>query len=343
MKGLKKGFKRSIFFVFLLFALSLIVYLEDALRAVDSRGEGVRFAVSSGESLYSVLERLEQEGLIKDALPYKLYARMRKKISVKKGIYNLKPSQKGFEILKILEEGRQDLVKVTIPEGLTAKETARILEEEGILRAQDFLDLLTDSALLDSLGIAGKSAEGYLFPDTYYFQQDFPAEQVLSFMVKTCFQTVEELFPFYRDLGREKLQEKIILASIVEKEYRIPSEAPLIASVFYNRLRIGMPLQSCATIVYIITEELGRPHPRRLYYKDLELPSPTNTYQNAGLPEQPISNPGRTALNAVFNPAQSSYLYFVVKDRSAGTHNFTSTLTDHNRARADYLNGFRSK
>ncbi len=334
---------KGLLFLFFLLIAAAGIWLYRSLEVVNPEAEPVLFSVAPGESLYSVLERLEEKELIKDARPYKIYSRLRHGGFIKQGIYSLSAAQGGFEIMKLLQQGQQELVKVTIPEGLTARETARILEGKGIVDSRDFLLLIHDADLLKKLGIPGDSAEGYLFPDTYYFQRDFPPGEVLSFMVKTCFSTMEKIFPFYKDLTKEKLQEKIILASIVEKEYRLPSEASLIASVFYNRLRIGMPLQSCATIIYIITEELGKAHPGRLYFRDLELPSKSNTYRNPGLPPVPISNPGKTALNAVFNPAQSDYLYFVVKDASAGSHNFSSSLADHNRARADYLNGFRSK
>ncbi|WP_255947327.1 endolytic transglycosylase MltG [Brucepastera parasyntrophica] len=125
------------------------------------------------------------------------------------------------------------------------------------------------------------------------------------------------------------MYEKVILASIVEREYQIREEAPLIASVFANRLKIGMGLQSCATIEYIITEIQGLPHPVRLYDRDLEIRSDYNTYLWAGLPPSPISNPGLIALNAAFNPAKTNYLYFRLTDSESGAHTFTRSLDEH--------------
>ncbi len=322
-----------------------VAYSVSCFRPADPlySGEALSFRIEQGESLYSVLDRMEEAGLIRDARPYRLYVRFIHPVSIKKGNYALSPDKGGLELLEILEEGRQELVRITIPEGLSSGETASILEKAGIVSADEFLEAISSKELLESLGIAAHSAEGYLFPDTYYFQKDFPPEKIVATMTETFFETLKKVFPFYADLSEEKLNEKVILASIVEKEYRVSAEAPLIASVFNNRLKIGMPLQSCATVIYVITEELERPHPDRILFRDLELDSPYNTYINDSLPPGPISNPGETALAAAFNPRQSDYLFFVVKDSAAGTHTFTSSLADHNSARAEYIQGFRSK
>jgi UPF0755 protein len=131
----------------------------------------------------------------------------------------------------------------------------------------------------------------------------------------------------------------VSLASIVEREYRVDDEAPLMAGVFFNRLQIGMALQSCATVEYVITEIQGRPHPERLFDRDTEIRDPYNTYMNAGLPPGPICSPGMVALNAVFNPAESDYLYFRLIDPAAGRHYFSRTLDDHIQAGVFYVKG----
>jgi len=319
-------------------------YIYNALRPVNPLDEtSVQMTVYKGESLYSVLDRLEDEGLINNADVYKAYSRLIRPVSIKSGVYTVQSSMRGLEILRIMEEGKQELLKITIPEGLTSNEISTLFEEKGIVSRDEFLKAMTSEELLDSLSIDGNSAEGYLFPDTYFFQRDFPAEKVIDHMVRTFFLNLKEIYPYYEELSEAKMKEKLILASIVEKEYRVDFEAPVIASVFNNRLKIGMPLQSCATVIYVITEELGKPHPDRVYFRDLEIPSEFNTYINSSLPPGPISNPGRTALDAAFNPAQTDYLFFVVKDSEAGTHTFTNTLADHNTARQSYIQGFRSK
>lgn len=320
-------------------------YIFNSMKAVNpgATDNDIDFTVNEGESLYSVLAKLEEKDLLRDPWIYKLYNRTVRKLNVKKGFYRLSPASTGLEILSVLEEGKQELLRLTIPEGMRSSQIALLLEEKGITSSADFMAAVNNSEIMESLHIPANSAEGYLFPDTYYFQKDFPPQKVLEYMVATYFRNLERVFPFYVDLSDEKLQEKLILASIIEKEYRVEEEAPLIASVFNNRIKIGMPLQSCATVIYVITEEQGKEHPERIFFRDLEIPSAFNTYLNNNLPPAPISNPGITALSAAFNPAQTDYLFFVVKDSLLGTHTFTSNLADHNTARHSYIQGFRSK
>jgi len=151
-------------------------------------------------------------------------------------------------------------------------------------------------------------------------------------MVETFKRRVAEALPESASLSPQELHERLILASIVEREYRVPGEAPLMASVFSNRLRIGMALQSCATVVYVITEELGKPHPELLLFRDLEIESPFNTYLNRGLPPAPIANPGLVALLAALEPEKTEYLYFRLVDAAAGRHKFSVTYDEHEDA-----------
>lgn len=329
----------------IIFAAGSSYYVFKSMKPLESADSNstVNFTVEEGESLYSVLDRLESDGLIRDPWIYKIYNKTVKHLIVKKGFYSLSPSDSGLKILSVLEEGRQELLRITIPEGMRTSQIAQLLEEKGITSSESFISAVNDPELMRKLNIPADSANGYLFPDTYYFQKDFPAYQILEHMVETYYRNLESIFPFYKDLSDEKLQEKLILASIIEKEYRVEEEAALIASVFNNRMKIGMPLQSCATVIYVITEEQGKEHPDRVFFSDLEIQSDFNTYINNDLPPAPISNPGRTALSASFNPVQSDYLFFVVKDPAAGTHSFTSNLSDHNTARQSYIQGFRSK
>jgi UPF0755 protein len=151
-------------------------------------------------------------------------------------------------------------------------------------------------------------------------------------MADTFFQRLEEIYPDFRNMTPDELNQKVIIASIVEREYMAADEAPVMAAVFFNRLRVGMALQSCATVVYIMTEVQGRPHPSRLFNRDLEIRSPYNTYLVPGLPPGPISSPGKVALAASFFPADSNYFYFRLVDERAGRHYFSNTLDEHIRA-----------
>jgi UPF0755 protein len=199
--------------------------------------------------------------------------------------------------------------------------------------------------------------QGYLFPDTYKIEAPLDqsvetsvktAEMIVRSMAQKFFDVQDEVFPTWRQLTKAQLHEKVTLASIVEREYRRPEEAPMIAAVFNNRVSEGMPLQSCATVVYTIEDtDSGRPFlneyykfNRRIFERYLDIPSPYNTYRNEGLPPGPISSPGRVALDAVYFPADIDALFFVVKDPAAGTHTFTRDYSDHLDARADYLNQY---
>jgi UPF0755 protein len=157
------------------------------------------------------------------------------------------------------------------------------------------------------------------------------ADEVLEIFVKNFFEKIRGIKNLNGKTGGE-LHEKVILASVVEREYRARDEAPLIASVFSNRLEHGIGLYSCATIEYIITEIQGKPHPEKITYDDLKIDSPYNTYKWAGLPYGPISNPGAVALDAASNPAKTGYYYFVLTDSAEGRHTFSENFDQHKAA-----------
>jgi UPF0755 protein len=203
-----------------------------------------------------------------------------------------------FAIRDILVSGRQLLVRVTVPEGFTLRKTAAALESAGITTAADFLAAASSPELLKTFGIPVSTFEGYLYPDTYFFPRNFPATQVVRKMADTFFRRLGELAPESKSMGSDELFRRVVIASIVEREYRAADEAPLMAGVFFNRLRIGMALQSCDTVEYVITEIQGKPHPEVLYNRDIAIPHPYNTYVNAGLPPGPISAPGSVRLAA---------------------------------------------
>jgi UPF0755 protein len=231
-------------------------------------------------------------------------------------------------------------VKVTVPEGWTSTKIARLLEEKQIVSAQDFLSIVQHPAALGAVGQGLDSLEGRLFPDTYLFPLGTPAVDVAKAFVQTFRDRTQS---WESRFTPEEWNRRIILASIVEREYRAPEEAPVIASVFANRLEKGIALGSCATIEYILTEVLGRPHPKRIFFVHTEIVSPYNTYLNKGLPPAPIANPGLTALKAAFEPADTDFLYFVVADAAKGTHSFSSNYSQHEKAREAYLATFVTK
>jgi UPF0755 protein len=283
-------------------------------------------------------QRLQEAGIIKNWYFWYLLSYLDNE-HIKAGVYSLKIPASQLEIRSVLVSGRQLMVRVTIPEGVSLKKTAAILEGAGICEAPAFLAAAEDREILDAYRVPGATMEGYLYPDTYFFTPEFPASRVVRTMADTFFRRLGELLPSALSLDPEELNRRVIIASIVEREYRVDDEAPLMAGVFYNRLRIGMALQSCATVEYVITEIQGRTHPERLYDRDTGIRNPYNTYIRPGLPPGPISAPGAVALNAAFNPVSSDYLYFRLVDPAEGRHYFSRTLDAHIRAGVFYLKG----
>ena len=309
---------------------------QDGIR---SGGNGEFFIeVRRGESAQSVGLRLERAGLIRSRYFWYWLCRFDKEF-IKSGTYLLEVPASQLAIHRVLVSGRQILLRVTIPEGVTLKKTAKILEDAGICSADDFLEAAADPAIISRYRIPNASMEGYLFPDTYLFPADYPAGQALRSMADTFFKRLDEIDASSIGLNPDELNRRVIIASIVEREYRVDAEAPLMAGVFFNRLEIGMALQSCATVEYVITEIQGRPHPDVLYNRDLEIRDPYNTYITPGLPPGPISAPGFIALNAAFHPAQSDFLYFRLRDPASGRHYFSKTLDEHIQAGQLLLKG----
>ena len=341
--------------------------------AVDlpNEAKSERIAVERGMTARQMAEALEQRGLLRSADLFCLALRLKvfsdEPFVLKSGFYEVKSSMSMEEIYELFASGRQEYVKLTVPEGLTMSKVAALLEESGVCRGDEFLTLCKDEVLLESCHIPSGSFEGYLFPDTYFFLPQTAPDDVLSLMVDNFFSKIDEIFCVAADGGEgnnsdhsgtpdgadttpagsddsvreeispQRLHDIVILSSIVEREYRIKEEAPLIASVFANRLEDGIGLYSCATIEYILTEIQGKDHPDRITYEDLQVESPYNTYKWAGLPPGPISNPSLTALKAVIAPAKSDYYFFVLSDPSTGQHTFSQTFGEHKRAENSVL------
>jgi len=324
-------------------AVGIIVCVAAALLFVNSsplhRPPGDRlFAIQRGETLTHISQRLQEERFIRFAPFLDVVGRISgTQRAFKAGYYRIPSGASALSIRWLLVDGAQTLDKLTIPEGWTITKIARHLEAEGVCSEADFLAAARSPELLSKFAVQGRSLEGYLFPDTYYVPRPFPAQALVELMVKTFFDSLTRIHPGWQEMSPEKLRDTLIVASIVEREYRMPAEAPLIASVFYNRLRRNMGLESCATLEYIITEILQKAHPEYITTDDEKLNSPYNTYKWAGLPPGPISNPGKTALEAAFHPAQTDYLYFVLRDPDAGRHYFSRDLSEHNQAKYLYL------
>jgi len=330
--------KKKYFFLMMIVSICLFLIIAAAVvytpASFDAKPAEQLFTIKRGTSARAIAADLKTAGLIRFEYPTYLYFRLFNK-PVKAGTYKLSSAWSVHTLCAYLQAGKQELIKVTVPEGLTLSKTAVILEDRQVIDADDFLAAATNEALLQSYGIPGSSAEGFLFPDTYFFSYNETADRVITAMLDNFFSKTAGI-PHFPDDPVQRY-EAVILASIIEREYRVPEEAVKIAGVFSNRLQIGMGLQSCATVEYILTEVQHKPHPDRLLNRDLEIDHPYNTYKWRGLPPGPISNPGMTALYAACNPEKSNYLYFRLEDAEAGTHIFTKNLTEHTKAGAIIL------
>ena len=297
------------------------------------------FILKRNENARSVAYRLVAAKVIDNPMKFVLLTKLLNyERKLKQGRYNLLQGIDELSALKILIKGEQKNTMVTVPEGKTLIQTAEILENYSICSKKEFIEKAHSLDFLKSIGIKANSAEGFLFPDSYEFEIFSDAKIVLSKMIKQFFSVYNSLLlgdsTSYSD-NRTKnflnLHEIVILAAIVEAEAKLDAERPIIASVFINRLKRRLPLQSCATIEYILKERKPK-----LSIQDLNINSPYNTYLHLGLPPGPICNPGRNSLKAVLFPAKTDYLFFV--SRGDGSHHFSKTNREHQAAIRSYRN-----
>jgi UPF0755 protein len=245
------------------------------------------------------------------------------------------PATLGGVVAKVAE-GRTVIHAVTVPEGFTVRDLAGRLAAEGLADPGRMQALAHDAAFARRLGLDEPSLEGYLFPDTYHLSRGMREEEILGLMVarfREVFGAPEERRAQALGLDRHAI---VILASLIEKEARVDGERPLISAVFHNRLRRLMPLQADPSILYSFPEKRGR-----LTRADLRRPDPYNTYVIPGLPPGPIASPGKASILAALDPAQVGYLYFVAK--KDGTHAFSRTLAEHERAVRRYQGARREE
>jgi UPF0755 protein len=279
--------------------------------------------VRSGASLGEVANELESRGLVRSAVAFEWLARYRKRAGdLKAGEYRLSAALAPEEILSRIVAGRVATYEVVVPEGMTAAQVALRLEAAGLADAADFTVVVEDPTSVAALGVEGATLEGYLFPDTYLLPHGLASRDVAKVLVDRFFEVWREIEPSARE-QELSMREVVILASIVEKETAARDERRLIASVFRNRLKRGMRLETDPSVIYGIPDFDGN-----LRRRDLEnAGNPYNTYIIPGLPPGPIANPGAEALLAVVNPVESDYLFFV--SRNDGTHVFSTTYREH--------------
>lgn len=296
---------------------------------------GALVSVAPGESFRSVAARLQATGVVRHAWLLRGWARWNAlDRSVRSGDYRFVEPLAPVDVLAVLRSPTAALHRITIPEGDTLQQIAALLASAGFGGADAFLCLAQDPNFLLALDMPATGMEGYLFPDTYALAWSMPPDAILRNLV-TSFRERTAALQARRSATGMSEHEMVTLASLIEKETGAAAERPLVSAVFHNRLDRGMPLQSDPTTVY------GRDVGGAPTAADLAFDSPYNTYLHLGLPPGPICSPGLAALDAALNPAPVPYLYFV--SRNDGTHVFSRTLEEHNRAVAQFQRNSASR
>lgn len=339
--------------VFIIIMVSLIVsggffYINSALKPVNPESDQkIKIEIPIGSNVSQIAQILEENGIIKDANVFKYYVKLKNNAEFMAGSYNLKPSMQIPEIIESLKTGKvmQEVVfKITIPEGKQLRQIATIIGEKTEKNPKDVFKQLNDETFIKKLinkypevlsnEILNKDIkyplEGYLFPATYPFYEENPAmEDIITVMLD---KTKSVLTKYEGQMVEKKFtpHQLLTIASLIEEEATEKIDRNKIASVFYNRLDEGMPLQTDPTVLYAHGE-----HKERVYYKDLEVESPYNTYKYKGLTPGPIANAGIASIEAALNPANTDFLYFLAT--ASGDVLFSTTLDEHNEKKAEHI------
>ncbi len=320
----------------LLVALALTWAWNDfnGKRMISAPGaEAVEVTIRPGSSAGAIASTLQRHGVLSRPFWFRLLVEVKGvQGQLKAGTYHFQGEMSCAEVLQALLAGPPSTDRqVTIPEGLTVRETIHRLAQAGLGSTEGFEQAILEvMPLVHGFDPASEDAEGYLFPDTYRFAETWTERLIIRTMVYRFLDSATRTVG--QTPGGPDLRRAVTLASLVEKETGVDTERALVAGVFANRLRLGMRLQCDPTVIYALRRE-GRRVPR-LLRSDLEFDSPWNTYRYAGLPPGPICCPGKAALQAACRPATTRYLYFVANGR--GGHSFSATIAEHNRAVARY-------
>lgn len=324
---------------YIVFALALLLFLISArfaffLYTPKGEGRNVRTVdFVKGSSLKKLAAELEKKEIISSALLFTVYAKVSGVAgNLQAGTYKFSDGLTPPEIMRKLASGDVFDKRFAVPEGYSIFQLAEMLDSRGFFEKELFLKECRNPRLLKELGIKGASVEGFLYPSTYsLLKVETPAELIRQ-MTGQFSKVYTEKFAVAEKKSRLSRLQIITLASIVEKEAVAPEEMPVISSVFHNRLKKGMPLQSDPTAVYGLRAFGGK-----VSASDVRRDTPYNTYLLKGLPPGPIGNPSAAAIEAALKPAATGYYYFVAK--SDGTHHFSVSLDEHNRAVQHYLKG----
>jgi len=322
-----------LYFIAVIFVFCVLL-LNYSISSIDKRNVNVLVDIPTGSSFLEVTEILNQAGLIKHRIFfYSLTVIKNARRHIRAGEYELNTSLTPNAIIEKLIRGDIKKYKVTIPEDFSLKEIVDRLKEYKLIDEDDFLELAGDEDFLKSLNIQADSIEGYLFPDTYFFDRSMSTRQIMKMMVNQFWKKITPGMIKGAEEMKLDVHKLVTFASIIGKESGDDAEKPMISAVFHNRLRKRMRLQSDPTAVYDLDSFEGK-----VLRSHLRRKSPYNTYVIKGLPPGPIANPGVASLKAVLYPAPVNYLYFVSK--KDGSHFFSASLGEHKKAinRYRYIN-----
>lgn len=297
--------------VFLITILGVYIFFQ-----VKGKEEyNINLAIEKNQPLMKSLAPLPKS----DSLIFKIYLKYRNSgRNIKAGQYHIEGNYSLKELIDILESGKGRMVKVTIPEGFSVAQIVEHLEKLGHIDKDEFYAELNRASVDFPYPTPEGNFEGYLYPETYFLPESYDEKILVDTMLKEFLKK----FPSENYPDKDEFYKKLIMASILEREAMVKSEKPIMASVFYNRMKKGMTLSSDATVNFVYNYSK-----KRIYYKDLKVDSPYNTYKYKGLPPAPICNPAVDSVEAAYNPAQTDYLFFVA--RGDGSHYFSKTYKEH--------------
>ena len=312
--------------LFVMVVAFVIIPLSGSSSYTGERGVPVYFTVRPGMSVSEIGKELYERGIIDSEMKFWWTAKLNGfENKVKSGTFAMQTGMTPRDALEILVYGNTVTIRFTIPEGFSVRDIAQRLDDEGLVKADAFISLAKTYRpypYVEEHENVRYAVEGFLFPDTYEINGEFDAARIMQMMAENF---DRRLTKEMRDRAREmdlSIYELVTLASLVEKEAYHEEDRPIIAQIFLKRLRLGMPLQADPTVQYLLDA------PKEdLLYRDTEIESPYNTYQNVGLPPGPIASPGTASLMAVLHPADTNYLYFVA-DRN-GNNYYATNYADH--------------
>jgi len=325
-----------VFILVILAILAGLLYGRNKVYFAHGKNlEKVTIQVEKGDGISEVVDKLEKNGLISGKIYFYYYMEVKKLLgSILPGEYELSGNLTIPEISTLLTQKEKEFFKITFPEGWTTKQMAKRLTENG-LNGEEFLKIVANPSEIAKdfeffESEKTKSLEGYLFPDTYFFAKDLDAQSIILKILKNF---DEKLTPDFRQeiiKQKKSLEEILIMASIIEKEVANYDDREIVSGIFWTRIEIGQPLQSCATLAYIIGE-----NKKQYTYADTRIVSPYNTYLNKNLPPGPIANPGIAAIRAAIYPKNSEFNYFLSNPETGQTI-FSKNLEEHNANKVKY-------